>query len=1215
LRIKSLQVSGFKSFVDRAVLAFQPGITAIVGPNGCGKSNVVDAMRWAMGEQSPRRLRGKAMEDVIFVGSEERQGVGLAEVMLTFDNSDGRAPAAYAGFTEVQVTRRLYRSGESEYLINKTPCRLRDVHDFFRDTGVGVRGYTMVEQGQIGAIVSARPEDRRGLIEEAAGIGKYKARRQEAERKLTATEQNLMRVTDVLSEIRRQISSLERQARKAARYKRLRERQRLLDLSLAADDRRQLAAALAAAEQWLQERRDQATAGDARLAEREAAIEQMRLELAQRERAVADGGEQLFALRAEIKQLESRIQYEQREGATLAEAESARRQELASLCEQRVAAAAEERAVSAELAQLESLLRGEEETLAAAELAARRAAEATRALEGQREAANGRLVQALTAIARVEDRLAALEERRGELGRRLRSADETLEVQQGEATRADREQRQLEDGLRNLLAERDRLMGALRDAIERGERASARAREAADRLREARERRDVRHARLASLREVLASGEDLAAGTRYLLERAAGVGSDHGLRGLLREALEVDAEAERAVEAVLEERAQAIAASSLEGALSALEGVRAAGAGRAVFVMDPRVHAPAPGIVPLGEPLLERVRPRPGFESIARSLLASVNLVPDLSEVQKLYGEGRLPATFVTPLGDVLTPDGVLRGGSAAGPGPLGRVREVRDLETEVADLVARVAALEREHATAEADSAAASDELDNLRNRHHTAALAVASHEKDLERTRERAKALGEAQEGRAAERSELVLEGEALDTERGELERRLETLRAERVAVQRELDALGGRIGQSAREQQRCDTELTEQRVSHAGRAEKRDRLCESRARAERAATEAREWSERREREIGEMEARRADLARSVREAEAALAAKLDQEEGRRAAADRARDRYEHGAAALRAADDELRHLRAESLSQRERVQAVELEIREAQLRLGQLDERVRDRWQVELESWMPPPIAEAAEAAAIGDPLAAEDEEEAGEGETSAMSRSDAELVGLAREERLRHLEETRRRLEALGDVNLGAIEEHEELGERFRFLAEQKADLENTVNSLREAIARINRTSRKRFRETFDAVNERFQKNFPRLFRGGRASLSLTETDDVLDAGVDIMAQPPGKRLQNVTLLSGGEKTLTALALLVSLFQVHPSPFFLLDEVDAALDDANVARFNEIVQEMSKESQFIVISHNKATIEIADVLYGVTMEQRGVSQLVSVELRDA
>jgi chromosome segregation protein len=718
----------------------------------------------------------------------------------------------------------------------------------------------------------------------------------------------------------------------------------------------------------------------------------------------------------------------------------------------------------------------------------------------------------------------------------------------------------------------------------------------------------------------------------HLLARDEGEQRALGVRGLLRDVLEADREVQGAVEAVLAERAEAIVVDQTEGAVSALELLRSARAGRGIFVALPPPQPEALGIVPLGQPLLERVHPRPGYEGLARALFGGVNLVDGLREVIEVYGAGRLPATFVTPVGDVLSPDGTVRGGHSAsgeraGSGLFGRVREIRDLESEVAELEAAVEAQEAEQRESEAARVRASDELENLRNRHHTAALAVANHEKDLERTQERVKALGESHEGRVSKRSQRLAERDALLEERERLERQLEETRVERGNRQRELEELVLRIGSAAREASRLETIATERRVEHGGRAEKRDRLRVAFERTSTAARETREWIARREQEIAAAEARREDLAGEMGDSEAVLEALLRQEEQARASNDEKREAYERVAASLSEFDEGARGLRDEAGARRDAMGAAELAAREAELRLTHLLDSIREKWDVDLATWTPPVVEpESLGAAPPVAPLAEPEPEpadeaadETGDEETDVPAvdaareaRANAELARLPREERTGKLVEVRDKLQSLGEVNLGAIEEHEDLSERFRFLSEQKADLDGTLASLRDAIARINRTSRKRFRETFEAVSKRFAENFPRLFRGGRASLSLTETEDILDAGIEIMAMPPGKRLQNVNLLSGGEKTLTALALLVAVFQVRPSPFFLLDEVDAALDDVNVERFNEIVRELADDSQFVVITHNKRTIQVADCLYGVTMEQKGISKLVSVHL---
>jgi chromosome segregation protein len=1234
LRLKSLEVNGFKSFVDKTAIRFQPGITAVVGPNGCGKSNVVDSMRWVMGEQSPRRLRGKGMDDVIFAGSEGRAPVGMAEVVLTFDNSDGSAPPAFSAYSEIQICRRLYRTGESEYLLNKAPCRLRDIQDFFRDTGIGTKGYTIVEQGRIAEIVSAKAEERRLLIEEAAGIGKYKARRREAESKIASTEQNLLRVNDVLTEIRRQISSIERQAKKAARFKRLRETLRVLELSLAADERRELLGALEAARGELSGLRDEVTALETRHAERELAVQNKRLELAECERVLTQGSEELLALRTEIKECEGRIEFGRREREGLTELATARRGELEQLREQRVGQETELRDLEEELSAVERAVASEAEALERAEMEARAAREALQALESERETSNTALVDVLTEIARAEDRLAAVEDRSAEIEARMRSADEVLEIGQNEASRADREQRALEEGLRNLLAERDRLMGLVKDSLEKQTAVVENEAALTARLQATRESAEGRRSRLASLRELIERRDDVGDGTRHLLSRDESTRRRFGIRGLVRDLLEVDRDVERAVETVLAERAEAVVVDSAEGAVSALEALRQARAGRGVLVAVPPPD-PVRGVVPLGTPLLERVRPRPGCEDLARSLLSEVNLVDDLREVLRVYGRGRLPAAFVTPSGDLLAPDGTVRGGgSNEGGGHIARVREVRELDQEVAELELTVSEQAEAHAAAREALARQTDELENLRNRHHTAALAVANHEKDLERTRERVKAIGEVQEGRVVERSELLAEREALTEERARLQQALERARQDRVERQRSLDALGLRIGSAGREASRLDTSATEQRVEHAGRAERRDRLAISRERAASGLSETVTWIERREQEIRDAETRSETLVTDIEQSRSTLETRLGEEERARLGHDEKREAFESVSGEVNELEEGLRGLRTEIATAREGLSANELSLRESEMRLDHLDESVREKWQVELAHWQPPTVdavveseppaapfvepgvgegaAEGAPAEAAAGELAAAAEVEEAAPDAAREARANAELAGLPTAERRTRLEGVRKKMNALGEVNLGAIEEHEELGERMRFLSEQKEDLESTLSSLRDAIARINRTSRKRFRETFEAVSKRFSENFPRLFRGGRASLAMTETEDVLEAGIEIMASPPGKRLQNVNLLSGGEKTLTAIALLVAVFQVRPSPFFLLDEVDAALDDANVGRFNEIVSELAVESQFVLITHNKRTIEVADVLYGVTMERKGVSKIVSVEM---
>ncbi|MEN8162163.1 MAG: hypothetical protein ABFS41_18985, partial [Myxococcota bacterium] len=579
-------------------------------------------------------------------------------------------------------------------------------------------------------------------------------------------------------------------------------------------------------------------------------------------------------------------------------------------------------------------------------------------IERERDVESQTLVEVLTRIARVEDRMASLADRRDAIDRRLRTTDEALDLSQSEAQRAAGEEQNLEEGLRNLLAERDRGMGLLREALMRHERAVAEGRRASEELQGRRELRETRRARLTSLRELVEKHEDASDALRYLTGLPETDRATLRLRGLVREAFDADPEVERAVEALLAERAEGVVVSSADGALAALEQLRRASAGRGVFVLERGGAAEPLGFVPLGEPLLGRVRPRPGFEGVAQALLGRANLVPSLAEAIERYGDGRIPCHFVTPAGDVLTTDGVIRGGGPPGQsGLLTRVREVRELEGEVQRLDEEVSVLETVARRAEADLAHASDELENLRSRHHTAALALASHEKDLDRSRERVKTLGEAQQVRGAERSQLLGEQEELDAERGRLEAALAAARNERVTRQQGLDALGLRVGGAGRERSRLEAVATERRVHQAGRGEACERVRASLERLRAQTGETRDWIRRREAEIAAGEARREELARSLAEAEQQLAARLREEETARQSSEEKRDAWEALAATVREIENAARQVRVELEAGRDEARQGELALRELELRRDHLESGVRERWGVDLASWKPP------------------------------------------------------------------------------------------------------------------------------------------------------------------------------------------------------------------------------------------------------------------
>jgi chromosome segregation protein len=1153
------------------LFAFDRGISAIVGPNGCGKSNVIDALRWVMGEQNPRHLRGRAMEDLIFSGTEKKPAVGMCEVVLTLDNSDGLAPQPYGAFSEIQVARRLYRDGESEYLINKTPVRLRDVLDFFLDTGVGTRGYTIVEQGQIAELVSSKPEERRVIFEQAAGIGKYRQRRRETESKLKATEQNLLRVNDILVELRRQISSLDRQAAKANRYKKLRAELRELELAVARESNARDSAALAAAESELADLRAAGAGCDARAARADADLENARRDHLDCERELGRASESLYAVRSEIQALESRIGYERRESAGLVTLADEREAELRELEAQLAADSAGLRDAMSRLIELEERVRADEAELARRDEELREHAERLAAAQGRREALHARLVELSGEDASVSALADRLDERQAELELRLRDNEAAIEDGAERVAGLRRDEEGLETRLRMALAERDELGRLLAESLRAQERGRERERELKAETERARERLQLLVATLESLRE---SERRASLKAAELIERMPEAGRAR-VRGFLSNALHAAEGFETAVEAVLAGRLESLLVGEPDDALALLAELRDVGRATVLPLEAGRADAET-GFVPLGRPLRELVTAEPNAAALVDRLLRDVYLVDDLGEAVRRFGAARPPAIFVTRAGELLDRNGALTGGLGAPPGALSRAGDTRRAEAERSELEPHCAALASELRAASARLEEIGREIENTRNRRHTAELAVVNVEKDLERLRERGKQAHDSLELEKTDKASLLDQLEQLGDERGRMSARRAALVQERARAESGRSDLQLQLQSLARDLERVEQRAVQSRIELASLGARRDQEAHERDRLQTAEREGRERSGRRRTEVANARERAAELLRSAAESQLELDRKLVIEEEQRTRQAGLREQYEASGAAVEGFEVELRAATREREALRETLAAHELSVHDARMRCEQLVASIRERYEIELASYEPP-----------------------------------ADLPGTP-EEREAELERVRQSLRSLGEVHLGAIEEYEEVSERCRYLGEQKADLELSIERLRGAIARINRTSRERFRETFDAVDKVFQTVFPKMFEGGRAHLLLTESEDVLEAGIEIIAQPPGKKLQNVNLLSGGEKSLTAMALLVAVFTVKPSPFFLLDEVDAALDDANAKRFDDLLREMSKTSQFLMITHNKQSIEIADSLFGVTMQEPGLSKLVTVDL---
>jgi chromosome segregation protein len=1189
MRLESITIHGFKSFAERTVLKVLPGITGIVGPNGCGKSNIAEAVRWALGEQSAKSLRGQRMEDLVFHGSASRKPVGMAQVELAFSN-DGTLAVPW---TEIEVARRLYRTGESEYLLNRSTARLRDILDLFAGTGANPRAYSIMDQDKLNHVLTAKPHERRVFIEEAAGIARYKQQRHETEGKLDGTRQNLVRVRDVMDEVKRQLSSLERQAKRAAQYKALEAERRQLALALTAADYAALAAEGERQAAIIVEQRDRELAARAEAAQHAARGAAQRALIQESDHRLGDLRQAVQKVQGELERLLERREQLGIQGRELTAEEHRLEDDLRAATERLEGIARERVALEGGVREAEALVT--ERTGAASRLESR--------LEGHRmalTASRDRLEAQRQEQIRLGSERTDLMRTAGELRERRLQLSRRQERLLSELTEADAEASRLAALRTSLETDRNRALADLATLGEERERRSReveeRARELGDaerRLAEGRLALAARCSSLDALRELERAREGYGAGVRAVFGRtAAGDGGSAlvaplaGVVGTVADLLEVPAGLERAVEAVLGERLQWVVVDRFDQARAAVAHLREEGAGTATFL--PLDHLPfVPEPIPDDQGVRWVARSvTASQEGLVRYLLGRVAVVDHLDHAEMLWRRNGVVATYVTPSGEVLGPTGRLHGGGAeasdasAEQSLLARKRRLRELVNEVQRLAAEVERDEEATTALGVDVASRREHLATLEATVQARQADRLSGDKDLEGAAREHERLARHRDTIGLEAAQVSREAEDTAETLGGIERRLELARDAEARHETAMSALRETIEVSLADDAALGEELTGCRVQLASARERAEALARERVR------------------LNEMEAdftARIDQSR-VRQVELReRAGWLESERGRAdAAAQEAaveRDRVEaqvreaaehHEAllAHLAVVDADARRVGSELAALTASIHELELRATEGRVRREELAQEARRTYGIEEEA-----LREVAAPA--------------------------LDLAGVR--ERCAALGE---RLQAIGAVNLVADEEYRELDERLSFLRAQHDDLTASIKDLEKALRGMTRTAQERFSEAFAQVNEHFQGIFARLFEGGRAELRLVDPEegaDPLDTGVELMAQPRGKRLQAATLMSGGERALTGLALLFAIFFFRPSPFCVLDEVDAPLDDANIHRFLRVLRELTSQTQFLVITHNRKTMEAADALYGVTMEEPGLSKVVSVNLR--
>ncbi len=1170
MKIKRVDIFGFKSFVDKVSLDFQQRITGVIGPNGCGKSNIVDAIRWAMGEQNARNLRGRAMEDIIFGGSESRKPHGMAEVSIIFDNSAKLCPEAYRDYAEIMVTRRLYRNGDSEYLINKTPCRLLDITELFMDTGVGARAYSIIEQGKVGMLVSARPEERRALIEEAAGVTKYKSRKKTAQRKMDATRQNLVRLGDIISEVRRQTGSLKRQAQQAEKYRELRGEAKRIEICMAGNRFRGLSDELRQLETDLGTRSEKLGASESHLAAEELRIEERRLQLLKVEDDLAHQQEQDYALGGEIQRVEGEILLSGRQVVNLHEQAQTMKVEQ----EQLTARLAQLDVDAVELEQTEKRLGDELESTA-------------EAVDSEQETLRQRLTAEQELVARLEQarreqmdllsEIGRLGNRHEEIVRRLHAEDERQERNRRETVGLQEELAELEQQLTALERASEEL-GALQTTqqLERenlaetilqlkGEQLSAEGE-----LQEKRQLFEKVRSRLESLTELENNLDGYSDGVQTLFAEPSNL-----VRQVVADLLCADPAHETLVEIALGERLQAIPVTGVTQAEELLDRLKQSGT-RAALACSVGLSPPA--AYPGGRHFIELVNPGEGHAALVGALLAGCYLVDDVM----MHLENPLPpgTLLVDPDGRCLGWRGDLSGGATAmaGAGLLRKKRELGDLEKQVVTLDRQLVDQQQQVHQLQQRREQQEETLHELDLLLQQQALKKLELQKDFDRLHHEQVRLGERlellkfeNEQHEEDRQQLLEEQAQIGRKRQEIEERQEQLQRDNLVLQEQLVEIREGVEVVREQLTVLKVRLAECRQQREGEQLARQRLAANRSEYQQRLDQLAERCRAGEERVVE-------LRKSEEKFRVELELLIARREAGQQKISQAREQFEAERAVLEEQRENLRLVRSEVEQLRREVGQQQLRQKELVVEIHHIRETVAEKFDVDLEEHQ---VAEA-----------------------------DAEEL-----ERLQlKLRQLQQRISALGEVNLTAIDEFRELEERYEFLVAQRDDLHQSLDDLQKAISKINRTTRRRFKETFDQVNEKFKQVFPRLFRGGQAELRLTDENDLLETGIDIIVQPPGKKLQNVNLLSGGEKALTAVAIIFSLFLIKPTPFCMLDEVDAPLDDANIDRFAEMVAEMSQNSQFIIITHSKRTMATVDIMHGITMQEPGVSKLVSVRVND-
>ncbi len=1184
--LKNLELAGFKSFVDGTHLDFTQGFTAVVGPNGCGKSNISDAIRWVIGEQSSKQLRGTRVADLIFNGTASRKPVNRAEVTMTLaDVPEGLRIASIPNASEeIKVTRCYHRSGESEFYINNVPCRLKDITDLFLDVGISPKVLTVIEQNHVQDIVTSKPEDRRIWIEEAAGVLKFKVRKNEALRKLDTAGQNLERISDIVQELERQVESLKRQAAKAERYKQFHTEVKELSLSLFSQKIRRFQTEIGEIKTELETRVESKTVKQARLSELETRIEQLKFDIDTVVGELNAKKETRHELSEAIGKNEHRIDLKKQQiEQARADIESGKREVTEMMTEIQI----HQQETVAQRTQLTGI--GEQINERETELVSRTEEqlaqkEKLQATETQLQEVEKKVLDLWHRTSQKKNEVTALVTRQ----ENLQSRSSSLE-QEDSATRAQKEDAlKKEEGARASSQEKVTAFGQWKQEQEAAQQQLIEEKESAKQKRgqamQSKEAYMGKHSLFASLTELRKKFEGFGEGVQSLMGLSNG-DRMQGLREVLGNVLKAPAEYEIAVEAVLGNRLNSVIVDSYNDSAQAIRYLSENKSGRGTFIPLHPKSAPKPPVYLNGHQGVigkarDFVQTTEDYRGVIDHLLGDVVIVRDFETALHLHGQEQFQGTVVTLEGEVIDSLGIVSGGATeeTAEGPLARNREMELLAKEVEVLHNDMVHAEEEVVQQEGRMTQAETALESLVTLAQQAEIEMAHSQKDLESFVQESARLQQKLETLAFERQTAEQERAELATRHTALIGELEREEADKQSFETRVAELKTEAEQHRLTLETINSGIHEIQVWVTSLTGKRETVLNEIKRLQQQEENLKHRIRQREGEQGLNRDKIEDCDTIIAETEEVILNQARDKDTLSEDIVLGEDELRGQEETLASQEKETRTLHQELQELSETIVRMESKHGEIQLQVTHIEEKAFEDFSINREELMHGTFEEVDE---------------------NPASKRIAEL---------------KEKIRKLGDVNLAALSDFQVANERYLFLHEQEQDLTQSIQTLHETIEKIDETTRQLFSDTFEKVNEHFKHLFSRLFQGGKAELTLDNPDNPLESGVDITASPAGKSMHNITLLSGGEKTMTAIALIFALLKVRPSPFCLLDEIDAPLDEANVVRFQEMLTEFSDDTQFIIITHNQKTMGFADTLYGVTMEEHGVSKVVSVHLNN-